>query len=731
MKLFIVESPGKVEKIQGFLGNEFRVMASMGHVRDLPSEGDIGVEGPDFKPRYVPTGQGQRNLAALSEAAKKAEAVYLATDPDREGEGIAWHLMDALKLEDPHRVTYTEITETAVKKAVEAPRKIDMNLVRAQEGRRVLDRLVGWKVSGRLSGVLGVKSSAGRVQSPALRLVVDREADIKNFRMTTHYGAEFVFDAVENISNGWKAQWDVSDFLGNGEEYFLDKDFAEKIVALKSFKAFTVSSYQESESRKAPPAPFTTASLQQAASNALKFSPGRTMELAQKLYEAGHITYMRTDSPNLSEEAIAEIRSFASQNDWLVPPKARTWKSDAGAQEAHEAIRPTHFKIEEAGDDADETALYKLIRLRALASQLSEAVYAVTKATLETEMEGRKVTLRATGSRLKEAGWRVVMESDQAEDADEEPEAANPVPLLKEGETREAVSSALLTKKTRPPARFSEASLIGELKKRGIGRPSTYAKIVDTIMEREYVKTEKRQLLPTDIGMKLVAAAAPHFSFFDDDFTRGMEEKLDALAQGQAEYALMMREMDSLLDNEVESLLDANSPKCPDCGKRLVHRVRKDTKEKKAYDFWSCSAYPDCEAAFKNDNGKPGERQAKKAQLSEHICPDCGKALIHRVKEGEGGYNFWGCSGYPECKASFKDADGQPGEKKEAKAAAPPSKYKCKKCGKPLYRRQGISQKTDKPYDFYACADRACNAIYYPTEDGKSDFDPKKKGTKK
>ncbi len=729
MKLLIVESPGKVAKIQGFLGNDFKVMASYGHVRDLPEKGDIGVEAPDFVPRYVPIGKGGKELASLGEAAKKAEAVYLATDPDREGEGIAWHLMDALKLKNPYRVTYTEITETAVKKAVATPRQIDMNLVRAQEGRRVLDRLVGWKVSGRVSKVLGQTGlSAGRVQSPALRLVVDRETAIKNFRMTTHFGAEFVFGARENITHGWKAQWDSANFREDGQEYFLDKAVAEKIAALTSF---SVTAYAESESRQGPPAPFTTASLQQAASNALKFNPQKTMDVAQKLYEAGHITYMRTDSPNLSEEAIADIRSLASHKDWPVPPKPRTWKSEAGAQEAHEAVRPTHFEVEEAGGDADEAALYKLIRLRALASQLCEAVYAVTKAALETDFEGRKVLLLATGRRLVEPGWRVVLESDQAEEAEDEPEAANPVPALSEGQPLEAASGAVQTKKTKAPARFTEASLIGELKRRGIGRPSTYAPTIEGIVSREYVKTEKRQLVPTETGSRIIAATSPHFSFLDYDFTKSMEERLDMIAEGTGDYAAMMRDSDELLDNEVEAFLTATSPKCPDCGKRLVHRVRKETKEAKGYNFWSCFGYPECKASFENAGGKPGERQANKAVLSEHKCQECGKPLVHRVKEGEGGYNFWGCSGYKEgCTAKYSDADGLPGEKIEKKSA-PPSEYKCPKCKKPLYRRQGTSRKTGKEYDFYGCADRACNAIYYPKDDGTPDFNPKKRGAKK
>ena len=337
MKLLIVESPGKVKKIQEYLGAEYKVMASVGHVRDLPVK-EIGVSPPDFKPKYVPTDRGKQVLAKLAAEAKNAEIVYLATDPDREGEAIAWHLEDALKLKGAERVTYTEITEKAVKEALGRTRKVDLNLVRAQEGRRVMDRLVGYRVSPELCRAAGGSLSAGRVQSPALRLVTEREATIRDFKSTTHYGVELTFEALDHVTDGWKAQWNSKDWLDEGSEYFLDQDTAGKIASLRSL---TVVKYEEAESKQAPPAPFTTSSLQQAASNALKFSPKRTMELAQKLYENSFITYMRTDSPNLSEEAVNDIRDLASRNDWPVLPKPRVWKSKEGAQEAHEAIRPT------------------------------------------------------------------------------------------------------------------------------------------------------------------------------------------------------------------------------------------------------------------------------------------------------------------------------------------------------------------------------------------------------
>ena len=722
MKLLIVESPGKVKKIQTFLGEEFKVMASVGHVRDLPQK-EIGISAPEFKPQYVPTDRGKEVLAKLDSAAKQADDVYLATDPDREGEAIAWHLAVALKLKNPKRVTYTEITEKAVKEAVAASRSIDMNLVRAQEGRRVLDRLVGYLVSPALSNAIGGQVSAGRVQSPALRMVVDRENNIRNFNSTTHFGVEFTFEAVDNATNGWKAAWNSKDWLEADQEYYLDKSRAEAIAGLRTF---TVASYQETESRQSPPAPFTTSSLQQAASNSLKISPKYTMELAQKLYEAGAITYMRTDSPNLSEEAIAEIRGIASDNDWAVPPKPRTWKSKDGAQEAHEAIRPTHFKEAEAGSNDDEQALYALIRTRALASQLDDALYAVTAAVLEADFEGKKVILEARGRRLLTPGWRAILAGDQTDDDQQDNEPDNCLPKLRTDGQSLAVDGQVLTKKTKPPARFSEATLIRDLEKMGIGRPSTYAAIIENITSRGYVQTEKRQLVPTEIGNRIISALDGKFGFLDFTFTRNLEARLDDVAAGAADYLQTVSGLYDILIIEVNGFVKANGHACPDCGRMLRHMVKAGK-----YDFWSCSGYPDhCQSSFKNSGGKPGERQEKKTAtpLSEFMCSDCGKPLRHMVKEGDSGYNFWSCSGYPSCKASYKDDDGQPGAKNEPKA--PASNHKCPKCKKPLVRRTGTSKASGKDYDFFGCTDRTCNATY-PVKGEKPDFEAKRKSAKK
>ena len=591
-KLLILESPGKVKKVHEFLGSGWKVAASVGHVRDLPVK-EMGVAAPDFKPKYIPTDRGKDILSRLAGLVKNAESVYLATDPDREGEAIAWHLQDALKLKDAKRVTYAEITEKAIKAALDVPRSIDMALVAAQEGRRVLDRFCGYMVSGPLSNAAGEKLSAGRVQSPAVRLVVEREREIQDFRSTTHYGAELTFENVDNITDGWKAVWQVKPWIEDGQEYLLDKALAEKAAALRSLEVIDC---KESESRSAPPAPFTTSSLQQAASNALKFTPKQTMQLAQKLYEGGHITYMRTDSPNLSQEAVDAIRAFCEGQGWPLVEKPRSWKSKEGAQEAHEAIRPTHIEVEEAGETADEKALYRLIRLRSLASQLEDAVYAVRVLQLAADLDGKQALFEAKGRTLLSQGWKVLTAEDAAiEDSGDSAELENPVPAMKSGTSPTALSGTVLTKKTKPAARFTEASLIRELEKRGIGRPSTYAAILDTIMSRGYVKTEKRLLVPTPLGVMVVDGLRGNFSFVEYEFTRTMEQALDDIAAGKADYRSVISEAHARLEQELQAFAQATGKVCEKCGKPMVHRVKKPGKDGKGgYDFWGCTGWPEC-----------------------------------------------------------------------------------------------------------------------------------------
>ena len=609
MKLLIVESPGKVKKIQSFLGSEWQVMASVGHVRDLPDK-DMGIDLTTFALRYSPTDRGKEVLARLAKAAKMADSVYLATDPDREGEAIAWHLEDALRLKGAKRITYTEITEQAIKAAIAKPRSIDTALVQAQEGRRALDRLCGYMVSGPLSRAADARLSAGRVQSPALRLVVEREREIKAFKETLHYGVELVFD-------GWKALW--KPWLEDGQKYFLDQGTATMVAKVRTV---AVMSCEESESRAAPPAPFTTSSLQQAASNALKLSPKATMDIAQKLYEGGHITYMRTDSPNLAQEAIKEIRAYAEGKGLPLVATPRVWKTKDGAQEAHEAIRPTHIDVEAAGTDADEQALYNLIRLRALASQLADAVFAVRQAVFTATVNGREATFEARGRKLTAPGWKSVMPNDQAEDSDQDAEPDNPVPKLDTGSSQTASDGKVVAKKTKPAPRYTEASLVRELEKRGIGRPSTYAAILANITTKKYVEIEKRFLLSTSLGEMVVDRLVGKFGFIDYTFTKNMEQALDTIANGKASYRQTISEAYKQLEHELSGF---------------------------------CAAHGISAA----------QPERRRPTLSEYCCQEkkCGKPLVRRQGAGKNGkpYDFYGCSGFPKCTATYPTKeDGTP-----------------------------------------------------------------------
>ncbi|MDR2504239.1 MAG: type I DNA topoisomerase [Deltaproteobacteria bacterium] len=659
MKLLIVESPGKTKKIKEYLGEGWQVEASYGHVRDLP-EKDLGVNLTTFAPHYVPTERGAKRIRELKALADKAEEVYLATDPDREGEAIAWHLKEALGLKTPKRVTFQEITEKAVRQAVSGPRVIDNDLVMAQEARRVLDRLVGYQVSPALSHVAGQGKSAGRVQSPAVKIVVEREKAISCFKVTTHYGVEVVFEAVEHVSSGWKALWKSKDFLQSGSEYILDKALADKIAGLKYY---TVTGFEESEKKESPPAPFTTSALQQAASKKLKFSPKKTMELAQKLYEGGHITYMRTDSPNLSQEAIEAIMEYCRANNLPAAAAPRSFKSKAGSQEAHEAIRATHVEVENAGEGEEQQALYKLIRLQAVASQMADAAYAVRKAVLQSEekIEDKPVILEASGRKMTFAGWRSLNAPEEDEEEKEEAEE-NQIPSLRAESRLLAQSARVLTKQTKPPARYTEASLVRELENRGIGRPATYAAILENIIAHKgYLEIDKkRNLVPTGTGCAVVEAMNGIFCFMDLDFTKGLEDGLDEVAGGRKKYHDLVSAANAKLSQEIGVFTAKNCHACPECGKPLLHRMKKG---KDGYDFWGCSGWPECKYSVPDAGGKPGAKQEKKPlELSEYQCPQCGKPLAHKhgVNKSGKAYDFYGCSGYPACAARFWSKNGAP-----------------------------------------------------------------------
>ncbi|GLR55187.1 type I DNA topoisomerase [Shinella yambaruensis] len=661
--LVIVESPGKVKKLSALLGASYKVMASVGHVRDLPQR-ELGIQPPDFKPAYEPTERGKGVLSKLRQGVTDADRVLLATDPDREGEAIAWHLADALKLQKPERVTFTAITKEQVLAAVASPRPIDMERVRAQEARRVLDRIVGYRVSPALSERSGQNLSAGRVQSPAVRLVVDREREIAAFKVTEHYGAELVFNNGDGTS--WKAAWDTKPHLAEGQQYLLDDALAQIVAGVREV---TVATFADSEKGRAPAAPFTTSTLQQAAGQRLKFKPKKTMELAQRLYEQGVITYHRTDAPNMDLAGMDDIAAYAQGAGLPLAEKPRRWKAKEGAQEGHEAIRPTHAGDLEAGETTDEQALYRLIWQRAVASQLADAMYAVRTVTLAGEIpgdtQGVAVTFLANGRTLQSQGWLAVYADDAADD-DEESASSNPIPHLAEGAALTAAEGRLLTKCTKPPTRFTEATLVKELERLGIGRPSTYAAILDNITSRAYVtEGAKGYLIPSPIGESIRDALVGRFGFADLDYTRELENQLDLIAEAKADYHMVVSSAWSGLDGELAALdavefVPANP--CPECGKAL-RRI------KGSYGFfWSCTGYPDCKTSLPDAKGKPGERKAPPA-LSGIPCPKCGKDLARRQgvskpkKRGLKGrpYDFYSCTGFPKCDAKYDTgADGKP-----------------------------------------------------------------------
>jgi DNA topoisomerase-1 len=547
MNLMIVESPNKVKKIKSLLGPGWDVAASVGHVRDLPQK-SLGVTTPDYQLQYEFTERGKGVVDGLKTRAARAEAVYLATDPDREGEAIAWHLKETLKLKKYQRVTFDAITENVIHKALETPRQLDMNLVHAQEARRGADRLVGYRVSPALSRQTGIaRLSAGRVQTVAVRLVVERQREIESFITTKHFGAEAIFE-----DGKWTAYWDTAPFLKKGEKYILDPALAEQAAQCRAFKVIDAAT---KKARQAPPAPFTTSTLLQAASVTLHYKPDQTAQLAQKLFEQGLITYHRTDSQNFSAEALAEIRAFAEANHLPIPAKARTWKSKASAQEAHEAIRPTHLEERAAGEDEAQRKLYSLIWNRAVASQLADAEYSVNTLRLEAQQEAQSFFWKSTGRTLILPGWRALTAKDAAEDADEHAEGKDDdngkVPALAIGTALESSSTRVVNKQTKPPNGYTQASLIKKLESEGIGRPSTYPAILKNVLTRGYLTEGKKILFASELANLLIDALTGSFRFVEYDYTRALEQSLDDIASGKALYLTVVSALDTQLGAEL------------------------------------------------------------------------------------------------------------------------------------------------------------------------------------
>lgn len=660
--LLIIEAPGKRKKLESILGAGYAVRASGGHIRDLPQK-DIGIDPETLRLKYVAeSARSKKSIAELKTAAAAADRVLLATDPDREGEAIAWHIADVLKLKKPERVKYGEVTDKAVKTAVAAPLPLDMNLVHAQEARRALDRVIGWRVSGPLSNKAGKSLSAGRVQSPAVYLVVQRERTIRGFKPTQHYGAtlRFVTDGA-----AWSAQWQTKPHLAPGSDYLVDQSVAAIAAGVRQVR---VVDFADTQAKSAPPAPFTTSTLQQRAHGALKFKPKKTMELAQRLYEQGVISYMRTDSPNLSDVICDEIEVYAKAKNLPLAEKRRKWKAKAGAQEAHEAVRPTHVDVLDAGETDDERALYRLIWQRTVASQLTDATFAVRTATLESiePIAGSThATYIARGRALIDKGWKAIADEPE-EDGDDDEDAAQAVPVLAIGGTPTVDRGEVLTKTTKAPPRYTLATLVRELESNGIGRPSTYAGILDKITEREYITEDKKgALFATAAGEAIVDNLVGTFGFIELDYTRTLESDLDAIAEGVKQYREVVSSANSQIDRELAQLGPGTTFPCPNCAKPMHRRSGQ-------YGFfWGCSGYRDgCKTNLPDVDGKPGERASRPAAAtspeSSHVCPKCKSALRHVAKSKEDdpkgkGYDFWSCSNRSKCNSTFKTgADGAP-----------------------------------------------------------------------
>ncbi len=591
--LVIVESPAKAKTIEKYLGEGYTVKASVGHVRDLPksNKNAIDIEA-GFVPNYQIVPEKKEIISDLKSAVAKADEVILATDPDREGEAIAWHLVEALGLANGKkksnkkfsRITFHEITQEAILEAMKHPRAIDEHLREAQEARRVLDRLVGYDLSGLIWKKVRYGLSAGRVQSPALRILMEREREIRAFIPETYW----TLTATLTTKKG-------ETIVLSAQEEPRDRTRVDEILSAGRTGTWSVDDVKETEVARNARAPFTTSTLQQSASTRLGFSPSRTMRAAQKLYEVGKITYMRTDSTNLSAGARTEILSVVAEKFGADYAEAHTFASKSkNAQEAHEAIRPTHAKTLTAGATDDEKRLYELIWSRTVASQMASARLMQTK-IIATTTDARVPEFSVTGSRVMFPGWLSADPSARGEDVE--------LPKVAPKESLTLKELTELEKQTQPPSRYSEAGLIKELEKRGIGRPSTYAAIIRTLEERGYVLKENRTLTPTDTGDVVSTFIETHFAdYISDSFTSEMEDELDEIARGEREYTKTLKDFYTPFTKEVAKrgkeagkITDLGAaPKefpCPKCKSPMVIKLGKNGK------FMSCDKFPECDGA--------------------------------------------------------------------------------------------------------------------------------------
>ncbi|MBU1151934.1 type I DNA topoisomerase [Patescibacteria group bacterium] len=674
--LVIVESPAKAKTISRFLGKDYKVLASMGHVRDLPKS-KMGVEvEKNFAPTYMISPDKKKVITQLKDELKKASKLWVATDEDREGEAIGWHLLEALKV-DPkkmptERIVFHEITESAIKEALAHPRQIDQGLVDAQQARRVLDRLVGYELSPLLWKKIRYGLSAGRVQSVAVRLVVDREREIEAFKPEEYWNIIGDFEKEDAKMKKEEKSFAAELSKKEGKKYEVkDEKEAKKVLADLKGAAYKVEKVEKKTAKRNPAAPFITSTLQQEASRKLGFSVKKTMMVAQQLYEGmdvgkgqtGLITYMRTDSVNLADQALKQIKDFVvkTYGKEFALSAPRKFKGRKGAQEAHEAIRPVDITItpeDVLGHlEKDQARLYELIWKRTVACQMKEAQ--LDKVAVDIIPEGTAYTFRATGQTVKFPGFMEVYMEGRDEDEEEQQHGEKFLPELSEGEMVNLDKLNSTQHFTKPPARYTEASLVKKLESEGIGRPSTYAPTISTIMVRGYIEKEAKALKPTELAMIVTDMLVEHFrNIVSYKFTAEMEDKLDEVEDGEREWVPMIREFyepfhatilekDKSLKKEDVVKNEETDEICEKCGAKMV------TKFGRFGRFLSCSGYPECK------NAKPleGSEQAKmeespqvlelKKKFKGKKCDKCKSDM--EVKTGRFG-PFLGCSNYPECK---------------------------------------------------------------------------------
>jgi DNA topoisomerase-1 len=651
LKLIIVESPAKARTIKNFLGKGYEVIASKGHIRDLPkSRFGIKIDGETLIPEYSVAKENSATVKEIQALAKKADTIYIATDEDREGEAIGWHIAHAIK-KDPAtlpRIVFHEITKTAINHALETAREIDMDRVNAQQTRRLLDRVVGYKLSPLLASKIQKGLSGGRVQSSTLKIVVDREREIKAFKPEEYWTIDTLFKP------GIEANLTI--FEGEKLDKLSIKNKAQADVITKAIQhdSFTVASIETKQRKTKTPPPFMTSTLQQTASSKLGMSPKKTMMLAQTLYEgvktpngtSGVITYMRTDSLNMAAEAVSAARDVIGKTygEKYLPKQPKFYgKKAKGAQEAHEAIRPTmlDFTPEVAAKylKPDELKLYRLIYTRFLACQMEDAVFEQQSITFK----GQMAEYKANGRKLLFDGFYKVMGTDDKDKL---------LPALKEGEPIALESIKPTQHFTEPPSRYSEASLIKKLEAEGIGRPSTYAPTISTLQARNYITLEKRQIIPTEVAFTVTEMLEKHFEeIVDANFTANMEEVLDEIADEGKDWQKVLHDFYfpfiEKIDKgkkEIKSLKMAKplGRNCPQCGSELLLRSGRYGE------FIACSGFPKCkytEQVDENGEAKPAEQ--KPEETTDEVCEKCGSPMV--IKNGRNG-KFMACSGYPKCK---------------------------------------------------------------------------------